>query len=111
MDYIFDDENGPFNLWLSGKEQPVFEGDDFNWLNLNENDINAAITGKNDANQLLNVTSCFRYSTAQQLEDIHNSESESEIHLSLPTSPDGSRGGGPRGDGGNEDADEIGSSE
>jgi len=50
LDYIFDDEEDPFNLWLSGKKQHVFEEDNLNWLNLNENEINVAITGTNNAN-------------------------------------------------------------
>jgi len=50
LDYTLDDEEDPFNLWLSERKQPVFEGDDLNWLNLNENEINVATTRTNDAN-------------------------------------------------------------
>jgi len=65
LDYIFNDEKDPFNPWLSKKEQLVFEENNLNWFNLNENEINAAITGTNDANQLPHATLSFRYSTDQ----------------------------------------------
>jgi len=84
-------------------------------LNFNENEINAVITGQDDANQLPDATPPFRYSTDQQPEDIHGSDSESEGHLSPSTSHDGSGDGSPErdkgsGGGGSGGAHDIGSS-
>jgi len=101
LDYFFCDQEDPFNLWLSEKEQLVFEGEDFNWLNFNENEINAAITGVDCANQLPDATPPLCYSTYQQPQDILSNESKLEGHLSPRTSHDGSGGGGFGGDGGN----------
>jgi len=83
------------------KEQPIFEGDDLNWLNLDEIEINVAINITDGDNQLPYATPPFYYSTDQQPEDIRNSESELEGHLSPLTGHVGSGGGGLGGDGGN----------
>jgi len=114
LDYIFEDEEDPFNLWLSEREQPVFEEDNLNWLNLNENEINAVITGEDDASQLPDPTPPYRYSTDQP-EDIHDSDGESEGHLSPSPSHDGNGDGGSgtdpgSGGGGNGGARDLGSS-
>ena len=106
LDYIFDDDD-PLNLWLSEKEQPVFEGDDLNWLNLDENEVNAAIDIENYDDPQPDAAAPFRYSVDQQPQDMQGSDYESEGHLS-PSSSHGGSGGG--GDGGNGGANEMGAS-
>ncbi|KAJ8448942.1 hypothetical protein Cgig2_030798 [Carnegiea gigantea] len=68
-------------------EQPIFEGDDLNWLNLDENEVNATT----DIEENQNLTPLFRY----------------EGHLSPSSSHGGSRSGG---DGGNRGANKMGAS-
>ena len=37
LDYTFD-EDDPLNEWLEEREDPVFNGDDLSWLDLDDND-------------------------------------------------------------------------
>jgi len=104
--YIFDDDD-PLNLWLSEMEQPVFEGDDLNWLNLNENEVNAAIDIEDDDDPQNDATAPFCYGADQQPQDMQGCDYESEGHLSPSSSHGGSGGGGDGGDGG---ANEMGAS-
>ena len=104
LDYIFDDDS-PLNLWLSEKYQPVFEGDDLNWLNLDENEVNAAIDIEDADDLQPDATAPFRYSVDQQPQDMQSSDSELKKHLSPPSSHGRSRCGG---DGGNGGANEMG---
>ena len=55
------------------KEQPVFEGDNLNWFNLDENEIDVV----DDDDPTLDATPAF-CTFDQQPEDIHSSECESE---------------------------------
>ncbi|KAJ8424073.1 hypothetical protein Cgig2_020698 [Carnegiea gigantea] len=95
LDYIFDDD-GPLNLWLSEKEQP---------LNLDENKVNAAINIIEDDDPQPDAPAPFRYSVDQQPQDMQGSDYESEGHF-LPSSSHGGSGGG--GDGGNGGANKMG---
>ncbi|KAJ8427213.1 hypothetical protein Cgig2_028269 [Carnegiea gigantea] len=106
LDYIFDDD-GLLKLWLSEKEQPVFEGYDLNWLNLDENEVNAAIDVEDDDDPQPDASAPFRYSVDQQPQDMQSSDRNSEENLSPSSSHGGSGGGGDGGDGG---ANEMGAS-
>ena len=106
LDYIFDDDD-PLNLWLSEKELPVFEGDDLNWLNLDENEVNAALDIEDDDDPQPDASVPFRYSVDQPPQHMQSSDRDSEENLS-PSSSHGGSGGG--GDGGNGGANEMGAS-
>jgi len=106
LDYIFDDDD-PLKLWLFEKEQLVFEGDDLNWLNLDKNEVNAAIDIEDDDDPQPDATAPFRYSVKQKPQDMQGSDCESEEHLSHSSSHGASGGGG---DGGNGGANEMGAS-
>ncbi|KAJ8431326.1 hypothetical protein Cgig2_013542 [Carnegiea gigantea] len=100
------DVRAPSSYELSD-EQPVFEGDDLNWLNLDENEVNAAIDVEEDDDPQPDASAPFRYSVDQQPQDMHRSDRDSEENLSPSSSHGGSGGGGDRGNGG---ANEMGAS-
>ncbi|KAJ8434364.1 hypothetical protein Cgig2_031610 [Carnegiea gigantea] len=74
------DDSDPINLWLSGKERPIFEEED------------GTMNIKDDEDRQLGVSCPFRYSVDQQSEGIQNSGSGGD--LSPPSSCDGSGDGG-----------------
>jgi len=98
LNNIFDD-NDPINLWLSEKEPPAFEEDEFPWLNVDEQEENDRINiDDDDDDRQLGVTPPFRYSVDQASEGTHNNGSGDD--LTPLNSGDGSAGGGESGDGG-----------
>ncbi|KAJ8423808.1 hypothetical protein Cgig2_006342 [Carnegiea gigantea] len=103
------DTNVPFTVVDSVYTNPLLEtirevGPD---LNLDENEVNAAIDIEDDDDPQPDTTASFHYSVDQQPRDMQGSDCESEGHLSPSSSHGGSRGGG---DGGNRGANEMGAS-
>ncbi|KAJ8450680.1 hypothetical protein Cgig2_021152 [Carnegiea gigantea] len=56
------------------KEQPVFEGDDLNWLNFDENEVNDAIDIEDDDDPQPDAIAPFCYSVDQQSQHMQGND-------------------------------------
>ena len=84
LDYIFEDD--PLNSWLEGREQPVFEGDDFEWMNFDEERDDNTIQIDDDPIIDLGASPPISYTNNQR------STSEGTSALGRPSDDDGDDG-------------------